>query len=64
MAVADLPELITVAELSAVTKLSPKTIRRAAKAGRIPALQLGPRAALRFDPEDVRRLMDERGSTR
>ena len=45
------PQLLTARELATALKLCPDTIRRAAKAGKIPHLRAG--GAIRFNSEHV-----------
>jgi excisionase family DNA binding protein len=49
------PQLLSARELATALKLCPDTIRRAAKAGKIPHLRAG--GAIRFNPEHVAQVM-------
>ncbi len=44
---------IDTAELAEALKVSPKTIRKWVSQGRLPALQIAPRARLRFNRDQV-----------
>ncbi len=49
------PQLLTARELATALKLCPDSVRRAAKAGKIPFLRAG--GAIRFNPEHVTQIM-------
>jgi excisionase family DNA binding protein len=49
------PQLLTARELATALKLCPDSVRRAAKAGKIPFLRTG--GAIRFNPEHVAQIM-------
>ncbi|HEY5484470.1 MAG TPA: helix-turn-helix domain-containing protein [Propionibacteriaceae bacterium] len=51
---------LTIAEVAAMTKLSPKTIRRYAKNGIVPSYRVGLKEMFRFKPADVERLITAR----
>ncbi len=53
--------LVTVDELAKVLKIQPRTVRRWAKLGKIPALKISARA-LRFDVADVMQALRPAGS--
>ena len=51
---------LTIAEVAAMTKLSPKTIRRYVKRGIVPSYQLGLKSVFRIKAVDVERLITAR----
>jgi excisionase family DNA binding protein len=51
---------LTIAEVAALTKLSPKTIRRYVKAGIVPSYQVGRKEMFRIKAADVERLVTAR----
>ena len=51
---------LTIAEVAAMTKLSPKTIRRYVKGGTLPAYQVGRKEMFRIKAADVERLITAR----
>jgi excisionase family DNA binding protein len=51
---------LTIAEVAAMTKLSPRTIRRYLKAGIVPSYQIGRKEMFRVKASDVERLITAR----
>jgi excisionase family DNA binding protein len=51
---------LTIAEVAAMTKLSPKTIRRYVKSGIVPSYRIGQKEAFRIKAADVERLITAR----
>ena len=51
---------LTIAEVAAMTRLSPKTIRRYVKSGTLPSYRIGPKEMFRVKAADVARLITPR----
>jgi len=51
---------LTIAEVAAMTKLSPRTVRRYCKSGIVPSYQIGRKEMFRIKAADVERLITAR----
>lgn len=59
----DLPELMTVKEVAAFLRVSPLTIKRWGKKGKLPAIRINSRGDRRYKKEAVLWLVGEMRST-
>ncbi len=58
----ELPELLTIGQVSEIFKIHPDTLRNWEKAGKITPLRIGPRQDRKYRKEDLQILIDEMGS--
>lgn len=65
MSLTDLPDLLTVREVAEVLRVSPLTIKRWGKRGKLPAIRINSRGDRRYKKEAVLWLLgiQEKGST-
>ncbi|GIW64728.1 MAG: hypothetical protein KatS3mg092_0661 [Patescibacteria group bacterium] len=54
---ADLPDLLTIKEVASLLRVSPLTIKRWGKAGKLPAIRINSRGDRRYRKEVVMRLL-------
>ena len=57
----DLPDLLTVREVSELLRVSPLTIKRWGKRGKLPAIRINSRGDRRYKKEDIMKLVNSRG---
>jgi len=53
----DLPDLLTVKEVASILRLSPLTIKRWGKAGKLPAIRINSRGDRRYLKKDILKLL-------
>jgi excisionase family DNA binding protein len=54
---ADLPDLLTIKEVASILRVSPLTIKRWGKSGKLPAIRINSRGDRRYRKEVVLRLL-------
>jgi excisionase family DNA binding protein len=57
ISIADLPDLLTIKEVAELLRVSPLTIKRWGKAGKLPAIRINSRGDRRYRKEVVLRLL-------
>lgn len=57
VSLSDLPDLLTVREVAQLLRVSPLTIKRWGKAGKLPAIRINARGDRRYKKEVVTRLL-------
>jgi len=57
ISIADLPDLLTIKEVAALLRVSPLTIKRWGKSGKLPAIRINSRGDRRYRKEVVLRLL-------
>lgn len=57
ISLADLPDLLTVREVADLLRVSPLTIKRWGKKGKLPAIRINSRGDRRYRKEDILRLL-------
>ena len=55
----DLPDLLTVREVAELLRVSPLTIKRWGKRGKLPAIRINSRGDRRYKKEDIEKLTNE-----
>lgn len=58
----ELPELLTIGQVSEIFKIHPDTLRNWEKVGKLTPLRVGPRQDRKYRKEDIQTLIDEMGS--
>jgi len=59
----DLPDLLTIKEVASILRVSPLTIKRWGKSGKLPAIRINSRGDRRYRKEVVLRLLGMEKST-
>lgn len=57
VSLSDLPDLMTIAEVASLLRVSPLTIKRWGKKGKLPAIRINSRGDRRYKKEVVTRLL-------
>ncbi len=57
VSLSDLPDLLTIAEVASLLRVSPLTIKRWGKKGKLPAIRINSRGDRRYKKEVVTRLL-------
>lgn len=57
----DLPDILTISEVSGLLRVSPLTIKRWGKSGKLPAIRINSRGDRRFKKEDVVKILADMG---
>ncbi|OGK38586.1 hypothetical protein A3F03_00540 [Candidatus Roizmanbacteria bacterium RIFCSPHIGHO2_12_FULL_41_11] len=61
ISLSDLPDLLTIKEVATLLRVSPLTIKRWGKKGKLPAIRINSRGDRRYKKEVVLRLLGETG---
>lgn len=61
VSLSDLPDLLTIKEVADLLRVSPLTIKRWGKKGKLPAIRINSRGDRRYKKEVVMRLLGETG---
>lgn len=61
VSLSDLPDLMTIKEVADLLRVSPLTIKRWGKKGKLPAIRINSRGDRRYKKEVVMRLLGETG---
>lgn len=59
VSITDLPDLLTVREVAEILRVSPLTIKRWGKKGKLPAIRINSRGDRRYKKEVILRLLGE-----
>ena len=56
----ELPDLLTVREVADILRVSPLTIKRWGKRGKLPAIRINSRGDRRYKKEDIQKFIDQK----